>query len=123
MMLGTLRCMRAKWFALERHILYITLHLYGNFMMIRGRVEPGYEYLPLCVQVIAAILLALPPLSAQSPLALKDLTVPAQSLPSGCKLKPARGEFLGANTNPWITTDRRSVGLLSMFVSLTAGEW
>ena len=92
-------------------------------MMILGRVEPGYEYLPLCVQVIAAILLALPSLSAQSPLALKDLTVPAQSLPSGCKLKSApRGQFLGANTNPWITTDRRSVGLLSMFVSLTAGE-
>jgi hypothetical protein len=67
---------------------------------------------------LALITFALVPAAAQISPTLKELTVPAGSLPAGCGLKPLSpgGGFVRMKTNPSISTDRTDIGVLSGFV-------
>jgi hypothetical protein len=70
-------------------------------------------FLPLVL-----IAFTLVPAAAQTSPTLKDLTVPAGSLPAGCGLKPLApgGGFVRMKTNPSISADQTDVGVLSGFV-------
>jgi hypothetical protein len=68
--------------------------------------------------LLALIAVALVPAAAQTSPTLKDLTMPAGSLPAGCGLKPLApgGGFVRMKTNPSISTDQTDIGVLSGFV-------